>query len=155
MSSPRWRFHPAARGHPPRFGVPPYEAKPKTVEIAAVASGTPPLWQALRDALDERDLSVRGFARELNRKDPRQTPASWKRTLNRYLNPEDPMVPSEETAHLMARILKLPKDTFVRQQRRELLAEENRRLREENKALRAKVDRLTRQRRDALADGSA
>lgn len=125
------------------------------VRIATVASGTPPLWQALRDALDERGISVRGFARLMNEKDPRQTPASWKRTLNRYLNPEDPMVPSEETAFLMAKILRVPKQTFVRQQRRELLAEENRRLRAENAALRAKVERLRRQAGGALADGRA
>lgn len=100
-------------------------------------------------------MSVRGFARELNRKDPRQTSESWKRTLNRYLNPDDPMVPSEETAHLMARILKVPKETFVRPQRREVLAEENRRLREENRQLREAVEQMRRQGGGALADGSA
>lgn len=130
------------RGHPPELGVPPYKAVIESVEIAAVASGDAPLWRVLRGALDERGLSIRGLAREMNRRDPRQTPESWKRTLNRYLSPEDPMVPSEETAHLMAKILHVPKETFVRPQRREILAEENRRLRAENTRLLARVRRL-------------
>ena len=78
----------------------------------------------------------------MNRRDPRQTSESWRRTLARYLSPEDPMVPSEETARLMARILHVPKDTFVRPQRREILAEENRRLRVENARLLARLRRL-------------
>ena len=78
----------------------------------------------------------------LNKADPRQKVTSWKRTIARYLSPDDPMVPSEETAYLMAKLLHVPKRTFVRPQRRALLAERVRLLEAENARLLRKIARL-------------
>lgn len=106
-----------------------------------MASGPTPLWRALRDALTERGVSVRRLSKMLHERDPRQTEASWKRTLNRYLDEdaEPPTVPSPETAALLSELLDYPDGYFVRQQQRETAREEVARLRAEVAELRRRL----------------
>lgn len=105
------------------------------VQLPSVARPLPPLWRQLRDDMEHAGISVRQMARILAEKDPRQTESSWARSLARYRAEESETVPSPETARLLARILKQPRDKYLRPTSRETLLEENRRLRAENERL--------------------
>lgn len=104
-----------------------------------MASPKPPLWQALREALEERGLSVRRASRDLHAFDGRQSEASWKRTLNKALDEDSAYTFTDETADILERFLAKPAGHFVRPQQRETMAEENRRLRDENSELRRRL----------------
>lgn len=103
-----------------------------------------PLWQVVREALNEKGLSVRRAAAELEKFDDRQTKESWKRTLNRALDEdaEKPYAPNRETAEVLARFFGKPDGYFVRPQQRETTREELAKKTEENLRLRQEIAEL-------------
>lgn len=111
--------------------------------VVPVADAGEPLWLALRAALDERGYSVRGFAKLCSEESPNASWDSWKRTVNRALDPDaaKPYTPSRETAELWARLLRKPKGYFVRQQERVTIREERDQLRERVRELERELAR--------------
>lgn len=111
-----------------------------------------PLWRVLRDSMARQTpaMSVRRLAKLLHSCSDSQSEDSWRRTLYKYLDQdaEDPVVPSQETARLLAQLLGEADDFFVRPQVRETLREENQRLREELADALAERDRLRQSQRD-------
>lgn len=78
---------------------------------------------------------MRRASKLLHEHDARQKESSWKRTLNRALDPDDPYVFSAQTAAVVAEFLGKPVDYFVRPQRRETNLEKIARLEAENAEL--------------------
>lgn len=97
-----------------------------------MARDAPPLWQALRTAIDKQGVSVRQLAKLSHEARPSQSVASWRRTIMRALDEDaaKPYYPSKATAEVWARALGLPAETFFR--RRPKMADR----------LRAEIDRL-------------
>lgn len=95
----------------------------------------------LLEALDQRGMSVDDLAERVHELDPKKRPAKrWKEnTLKFYVYPP-PL--AEDTAREMARILRVPRATLIRPQRRALQDQEIGRLRAEVSRLQAKVRRL-------------
>lgn len=105
-----------------------------------MATGPEPLRLALRSALEEKGLSVRGASKRLHAFDDRQSEASWKRTLNKGLDEADDYVYTPETAAVLERFFEKPSGHFVRPQRRE---SELDRLEAENARLRRLLEERT------------
>lgn len=124
----------------------PFRGSHRETQNAPVVPPQEPLWRVLREALTEREESVRHLAKLLNERDPSQSRDSWKRALNRYLDEdaEKPTVPSPETAKLLSELLEKPDDYFVRPQQREIVREQRDRLRDERDRLREEVAELRR-----------
>lgn len=119
-----------------------------------MASADKPLWQALREALDERDMSVRGLARLLASADASHAEIeSQRRKINKWLDVDKPTLPSEDQARQLAELLGLPADHFVRRPERKTIRDEMARLEEKLLAEIAELRRLIEGENDASDSG--
>ena len=115
--------------------------------LTLVAEEQPDPRPPLAVLLEQRNLSKRRFAKMLAESDGRRTWESWLRAVRQYTS-DDPVIPTDATAELMERVLEVPAGTLTQPSRRTLREKRLRQLEEENRRLRAELDRLQSERGD-------